>query len=111
MGLSTHILDTHLGRPAANVAIVLYQHRDGAWHKIGSAMTDSDGRCRTLLAGHALVAADYKLHFETGPYFHGMQTRTLYPYIEIVFTVADPNQHYHVPLLLSANGYSTYRGS
>ena len=115
MGLSTHILDTHLGRPAANVPITLSQFRDsaagGAWHVVGSAYTDTDGRCRTLLGGHALAAADYKLHFEVGPYFHAHHAGSLYPYVEIVFTVADPEQHYHIPLLLAANGYTTYRGS
>lgn len=111
MGLSTHILDTHLGRPATDVAIKLFQYRDGAWHQIGSALTDSDGRCRTLLGGHALAAADYKLHFDVGTHFRAHRIASLYPYIEIVFTVADPAQHYHIPLLLSANGYTTYRGS
>ena len=115
MGLSTHILDTHLGRPAANVPITLSQFRDnaagGAWHVVGSAHTDSDGRCRTLLGDQPLAAADYKLHFNTGAYFHGLRQPTLYPYVEIVFTVADPSQHYHIPLLLAANGYTTYRGS
>jgi 5-hydroxyisourate hydrolase len=111
MGLSTHILDTHLGRPAANVAVLLYQQRDGAWHKIGSAMTDSEGRCRTLLGGHALAAADYKLHFDVSAYFRVHHADSLYPYVEVVFSVVDPAQHYHIPLLLSANGYTTYRGS
>jgi 5-hydroxyisourate hydrolase len=111
MGLSTHILDTHLGRPAANVAITLWHWHDNAWHQVGSALTDSDGRCRTLLGGHALAAADYKLHFEVGPYFRAHHAGSLYPYVEIVFTVADPEQHYHIPLLLAANGYTTYRGS
>ena len=111
MALSTHILDTHLGRPAANVAVTLYHHREGSWHRIGSAMTDSDGRCRTLLGGHAFAAADYKLHFDTGAYFHAHNTATLYPHVEIVFTVSDPTQHFHIPLLLAANGYTTYRGS
>jgi len=111
MGLSTHILDMHLGRPAANVAVTLSVFRDDAWHRVGSALTDSDGRCRTLLGGHDLIAANYKLHFDTGAYFRAQNTATLYPYVEIVFAVADPAQHHHIPLLLSANGYTTYRGS
>ena len=111
MGLSTHILDTHLGRPAANVAVTLFVFRDDAWHRVGSALTDSDGRCRTLLAGHALTTANYKLHFDVGAYFRSLQSATLYPYVEIVFAIDDPAQHYHIPLLLSANGYATYRGS
>jgi len=111
MGLSTHILDTHLGRPAANVAISLWHWHDNAWHQVGSALTDADGRCKTLLGDQSLVAADYKLHFNTGAYFHGLRQPTFYPFVEIVFTVADPAQHYHIPLLLAANGCTTYRGS
>lgn len=115
MGLSTHILDTHRGRPAANVPIALSQFRDdatgGSWQKIGSAHTDSDGRCTDLLGDRPLLAGDYKIGFNTGAYFSGLGLRTLYPYVEIVFTVVDSSQHYHIPLLLSANGYTTYRGS
>jgi 5-hydroxyisourate hydrolase len=115
MGISTHILDTNLGRPAANVPIRLSEFRDnaagGQWHEIGSASTDHDGRCKTLLGKHRLVAADYKLLFNVGAYFFDLRLPSLYPYVEIVFTVADPSQHYHIPLLLTANGYTTYRGS
>lgn len=111
MGLSTHILDTHFGRPAAGVAIALSEHRDGAWREIGSALSDADGRCKTLLGDRALASGDYKLRFETGAYFRALNIPSLYPYVEIVFTVADPAQHYHIPLLLAANGYTTYRGS
>jgi 5-hydroxyisourate hydrolase len=115
MGLSTHILDTNLGRPAANVAIKLLQFREnatgGAWHRVGEGRTDTDGRCKTLLGDHPLQASDYKLHFDVGIYFQDLQQSSLYPYVEIVFTVTDPTQHYHIPLLLTANGYSTYRGS
>ena len=115
MGLSTHILDTNLGRPAANVPITLFEFRDsaggGEWHKVGSAFTDADGRCKTLLGDRLLTATDYKLNFDAGAYFHDLHVASLYPYVEIVFRVADPAQHYHIPLLLSANGYSTYRGS
>ena len=111
MGLSTHILDTALGRAAANVQITLSEFRDNAWHPISSAYTDSDGRCKTLLGEHPLAATDYKLHFHVAAYFQALQLASLYPYVEITFTVADPAQHYHIPLLLTANGYTTYRGS
>jgi 5-hydroxyisourate hydrolase len=115
MGLSTHILDTNLGRPAANVPITLSEFRDsatgGAWHEIGSAYTDSDGRCKTLLGERALAVTDYRLRFNVSAYFHDMRLPSLYPYVEIVFRIADPTQHYHIPLLLTANGYTTYRGS
>jgi 5-hydroxyisourate hydrolase len=115
MGLSTHILDTALGRPAANVSLVLSQFRDGsaggAWHEIGRGHTDADGRCKTLLGEAPLQAAMYRIHFNVSEYFQDQRITTLYPYVEIVFTVADPAQHYHIPLLISANGYTTYRGS
>jgi len=111
MGLSTHILDTALGRPAANVAITLSQLDGDTWHDIGTAPTDADGRCKTLLGDHPLAAATYKLHFHTAPYFHALHLPSLYPYVDIVFTITDPTQHHHIPLLLTANGYTTYRGS
>jgi 5-hydroxyisourate hydrolase len=111
MSLSTHILDTALGRPAANVSLTLSQLNGETWHLIGSGHTDADGRCKTLLGDHSLAAATYKLRFHTAPYFHALNLPSLYPYVEIVFTVADPAQHHHIPLLLTANGYTTYRGS
>ena len=115
MGISTHILDTSLGKPAANVGVTLSWFRDNAaggfWEQIGSGRTDNDGRCKTLLGDRPLVAVDYKLHFDVGVYFHDLRISALYPSIEIVFRIADPSQHYHIPLLLTANGYTTYRGS
>jgi 5-hydroxyisourate hydrolase len=111
MGLSTHILDTALGRPAANIDLTLSQLNGEAWQEIGNAPTDADGRCKTLLGDHPLTAAIYKLRFHTAPYFHTQNLPSLYPYIEIVFTITDPTQHHHIPLLLTANGYTTYRGS
>ena len=115
MGLSTHILDTSLGRPAANVSVKLFEYQvnvaGGAWEHLSSGFTDSDGRCKTLLTGLALRQSIYKIIFETESYFQDLHTPTLYPYIDIAFTIADPAQHYHIPLLLTANGYTTYRGS
>lgn len=111
MGLSTHILDTHFGRPAAAVGLVLYKAADNGWEEIGSGLTDADGRCRTLLGEQPLEAATYKLRFATGDYFTARNLTGLYPYVEIVFIVRNPAEHYHIPLLLTANGYSTYRGS
>ena len=111
MGLSTHILDTALGKPAAGVALVLSREAGDSWSEIGRGSTDADGRCRTLLGEHALEQATYKLRFETAPYFGAQKNAGLYPYVEIIFAVADPSQHYHIPLLIAANGYTTYRGS
>jgi 5-hydroxyisourate hydrolase len=115
MGLSTHILDTALGKPATNVVLHLYRLDNsaggGAWSQIGSGRTDNDGRCKTLLGELPLEAVTYKILFETSAYFRDLGLASLYPYVEIVFTIVDPSQHYHIPLLLTANGYTTYRGS
>ena len=111
MGLSTHILDTAIGRPAANVSLILSKLSGEVWEKIGRGATDTDGRCKTLLGDSPLDAATYKINFATSEYFNAQSLTGLYPYVEIVFTVTDPEQHYHIPLLLTANGYTTYRGS
>jgi 5-hydroxyisourate hydrolase len=111
MGLSTHILDTALGRPAANVALTLWQLQSDAWQQIGSGVTNSDGRCATLLGEAPLQAGEYSIRFETGAWYEAQGLQGLYPHVAIVFTVRDPTQHYHIPLLLTANGYTTYRGS
>ncbi len=111
MGLSTHILDTALGRPATGVALTLAKLDGDSWSDIGSGTTDADGRCKTLLGESALQAGTYRIRFATADYFAAQKLTSLYPYVDIVFTVANPDQHYHIPLLLTANGYSTYRGS
>ena len=111
MGVSTHILDTALGRPARGVALVLSVQEGGAWVEAGRGVTDGDGRCRTLLGEATLQARLYRLHFGIAPYFAAQGLTPLYPYVEIVFSVSDPSQHLHIPLLCTANGYTTYRGS
>ena len=83
-----------------------------AWNELGRGKTDSDGRLKTLLPqDHQLRAADYRLTFDTASYFRGVRTETFYPEVQVLFTIRDTAQHYHVPLLLSPYGYSTYRGS
>jgi 5-hydroxyisourate hydrolase len=112
MGLSTHILDTATGRPAANVSLTLAQLQpDDTWLGIGHGTTDADGRCKTLLGDTPLEASTYEIAFDTASYYTTQNLTGLYPYIKIVFTVRDPTQHHHIPLLLTANGYTTYRGS
>jgi 5-hydroxyisourate hydrolase len=101
-GITTHILDTSIGRPAAGIAVTLELLRDGGWEAIGSGVTDNDGRLRTLTQGRKLESGTYRLRFGTTGFF---------PDITIAFRIDDPDQHYHVPLLLSHFGYSTYRGS
>ena len=112
-GITTHILDTSLGRPAGGVAVVLefYLAPDN-WSEMGKGETDADGRLRTLLPpDHVLALGVYRLTFQTGAYFMSQMIDIFFPEVSIVFTVQDPTQHYHVPLLLSPYGYSTYRGS
>jgi 5-hydroxyisourate hydrolase len=111
MGLSTHILDTALGRPATGVSLTLAKFDGIGWSDIGTGATDADGRCKTLLGEHPFEAATYRIRFATAEYFAAQKLIGLYPYVDIVFSIADPAQHYHIPLLLTANGYSTYRGS
>jgi len=112
MGISTHILDMALGRPAAGVPITLARMTASAWHLINDDVTDADGRCKHLLPpDHALVMGMYRVHFATAVYYAQQELTGLYPYVEIVFEVTDKTQHYHIPLLLTANGYTTYRGS
>ena len=119
MGISTHILDTAVGRPAADVPVSLSCWRDSEWRMLSETnlRTDADGRARQLLPeGTALVAGLYRVRFETAAYYEAQQITGLYPYVEIAFEVRDAGeqaevQHYHIPLLLTANGYTTYRGS
>jgi 5-hydroxyisourate hydrolase len=110
-GISTHVLDTELGRPAVGVPVVL-ERADGLhWLTCCSAVTDGFGRCGSLLALEKVQAGRYRLTFEVAAYFAAGARRSLFPEIGITFTVAEGERDYHVPLLLSAFGYSTYRGS
>ena len=111
--ITTHVLDTAQGKPAAGVPVRLEaQAGDGTWTKKGEGKTDTDGRCRGLLPeGAALKAGAYRLTFNTGAYFTSQETQGFYPQVTVEFTVKETAQHYHVPLLLSPFGYSTYRGS
>lgn len=109
--ITTHVLDTALGRPAAGVAVGLYAHDDGGgWDLLATGTTDADGRIKELGPAQ-LPAGTYRLHFATGSYYEGLGTETFFPEVDLVFAVSDTGEHYHVPLLLSPFGYSTYRGS
>ena len=109
--LTTHVLDTHLGRPAAGVGVSLEKLDSGSWQVIGYGATDDDGRVTTLLAEGALTAGRHRITFDTRRYFQQQQVEHFYPSVTVEFEVTDAAQHYHVPLLLSPFGYSTYRGS
>ncbi|MEM7294175.1 MAG: hydroxyisourate hydrolase [Pseudomonadota bacterium] len=110
--ITTHILDTGSGRPAEGVALSLYALNDNDWQELASGTTNADGRVANLLPDDKVLdAGHYRMHFATGDYFADQQLATFYPWVDIVFEIAGDGQHYHVPLLLSAFGYSTYRGS
>jgi 5-hydroxyisourate hydrolase len=110
--LTTHVLDISIGRPAAGVPVILeIEKSGGGWKELSRGATDGDGRLRHLLAPGTLVDGTYRLTFETQQYFHGRKIEGLYPQVSIVFHVRDAKQNYHIPLLLSPYGYSTYRGS
>ncbi len=112
MGISTHILDTALGRPAADVPVSLAHWQGGDWVLLNGTTTDSDGRAKHLLpADRTLEIGLYRARFDTAAYYEAQSLAGLYPYVDIVFEIKSTQQHYHVPLLLTANGYTTYRGS
>jgi 5-hydroxyisourate hydrolase len=111
--ISTHVLDTVKGKPAAGVPVRLQrQNSSGKWTTVSSARTDEDGRCNELLPEGAILAAGtYRLSFDTTNYFAASSVDGLYPAVEILFRVRNGETHFHIPLLLSPNGYTTYRGS
>ena len=110
MSLSTHVLDTARGRPAAGVRVTV-ELRDGdGWRGVGGGVTDADGRVPGLLEG-PLSAGTHRLTFETGAWFQAQGVAGFYTEVTVVCQIEDPRAHYHVPLLLSPYGYSTYRGS
>ncbi len=109
-GITTHVLDTALGRPAAGVEVELLQWIDGAPSKIGHATTNADGRIAGWGIDLELSPGGYRLTFATDKYFRATDREAFYPSVTIDFIVSD-RAHYHVPVLLSPFGYSTYRGS
>ncbi len=110
--ITTHILDTSLGKPAPGVKVRLEVAEGVAWRPIGEGTTDLDGRLKALVPeGTTLEAGAYRLRFETGEYFSSLGVAGFYPHVDVVFTVREAGGHHHVPLLLSPFGYSTYRGS
>ena len=110
--ITTHVLDVALGKPAAGVPVVLeIEKAGGEWKEISRGATDGDGRLRHLLPPDSLTEGTYRLTFDTNTYFGFRKVVGLYPQVSVAFRVRDPKEHYHIPLLLSPFGYSTYRGS
>ncbi|PHS63512.1 MAG: hydroxyisourate hydrolase [Thalassobium sp.] len=114
--ITTHILDTQRGRPAVGVEVTLYRAAGADisapdWQHMATACTNDDGRIIDWLGDQQREKGLYRLVFACGDYYQQQGLSTLYPQVEIVFEIDAPDEHYHIPLLLSANGYSTYRGS
>jgi 5-hydroxyisourate hydrolase len=105
--ITTHVLDTARGVPAAGVPVTLERGPD--WTEVGSGRTGDDGRIAHL--GSPQAAGSYRLRFDTGAYFEAAGTRAFFPEVTVQFAVERAEEHHHVPLLLSPFGYSTYRGS
>ncbi len=110
--LSTHVLNTTSGKPAVGLAVALQCQKGKEWEELGRGLTDRQGRTTGLCpTGKSLVPGTYRLVFETGEYFKGLGSKTFFPRVELIFEIDKSDEHYHVPLLLSPFGYSTYRGS
>jgi 5-hydroxyisourate hydrolase len=116
-GISCHVLDTSLGRPAAGLAVHLERlapgdaHAPRVWELLGRASTSTDGRANGLHGSGALQLGQHRITFETEEYFRRSGQAIFYPEVQVVFIVAQASDAYHVPLLLSPFGYTTYRGS
>jgi len=109
VSISTHVLDTMRGTPAAGLDVTLFRREaDGDWKEVGGGSTDADGRIRDL-TGEELDAGEYRLLFDTRPYFERSGLGAFYPEVSVVVTLEAG--HLHIPLLLSAFGYTTYRGT
>jgi 5-hydroxyisourate hydrolase len=107
-GITTHVLDTVLGKPAAGIGVRLEVFDEDSWRLLAESATDAEGRCRNLAS--EAFAGLYRMTFSTGAYFKEQGRSSIYPEIPIIFN-CDGEKHHHLPLLLSDNSYTTYRGS
>ena len=109
--ITTHVLDISQGRPGGGIRVQLHRKSGETWKLVGERRTDGNGRCVDLMPDEKAEAGTYRLLFFTSDYFRERNVKTFYSEIPVIFEVIDPEQHYHVPLLISPFGYSTYRGS
>ncbi len=110
--LSVHILNLQTGVPTAGVEVELDQKEKGDWTKIASGVTDANGRITALYPEQKTVSSGtYRVVFKTGDYYQKSGEKSFFPEIPVEFTMANNGEHYHIPLLLSPYGYSTYRGN
>lgn len=109
--ISTHVLDIARGRPAEGVPVTIEKKDGASFTRVNAGKTDADGRMKELVPEGKLTEGTYRITFDTSAYFTTIGVEGFYPEASIVFVVRDAQSHYHVPLLLSPYGYSTYRGS
>lgn len=109
--ITTHALDTARGLPADGLPVELEQLTDDGWVSLRRATTNDDGRVPGFTDGLVLEASTYRMTFDTDAYFAAKEIEGFYPVARVVFRIRDTASHYHIPLLLSPFGYSTYRGS
>ena len=110
--VSVHVLNTQTGKPSAGVKVDLEQREGDRWIRLASQSTDADGRIGAFYPeGKPFHAGEYRVTFHTGDYFRRQQQQTFFPDVPVNFQVANTQEHYHIPLLLSQYGFSTYRGS
>ena len=110
--ITTHVLNTAKGLPAVGMDVLLeYQDENESWVVVGSGRTDDNGRMTNLLEDQQVRPGTYRIRFDTAAYFAQQGTTTFYPSIAVEFIMSNPQEYYHVPLLVSPFGYSTYRGS
>lgn len=111
--ITTHVLNTTKGRPASGIKVELYKmNESNKWDKLGAGTTDADGRINDLISKETVISpGTYRMTFDVGSYFQTQNIDSFYTSIPIAFTINNPDQHFHIPLLLSPFGYSTYKGS
>lgn len=110
--ITTHILDTSKGNPAAGVSVQFSVFQDTEWKILTGSATNSDGRTEDLAASYSeLKSGTYKLQFKTNSYFQANYDAVFYPWVDVIFNIEEGREKYHIPLLISPYGYSTYRGS
>jgi 5-hydroxyisourate hydrolase len=110
--LSVHVLNLETGVPSAGIQVTLEQHSGNQWQALGQGVTNEQGRIAALFPEkRSFAPGEYRVVFKTGDYYRKVGHDTFFPEIPVIFEVKDTGQHYHIPLLLSPYGFSTYRGS
>ena len=108
--ITTHVLDTAAGRPAVAMAVVLEIHRGSDWVRLSSGRTDERGRLEAMPEEATVGPGVYRLTFDTGSYHRAKGLKPFFPEVQVIFTVLEGAEHFHLPLLISPYAYSTYRG-